>query len=67
MVAALRASGRDDNVKLAPPKVMSLEESLEYVEDDELLEVTPTNLRLRKRMLDELDRKRAKKKAASTP
>jgi len=63
----MRASGRDDNVKLAPPKVMSLEESLEYVEDDELLEVTPTNLRLRKRMLDELDRKRAKKKAASTP
>ena len=62
----MRASGRDDNVKLTPPKVMSLEESLEYIEDDELLEVTPKTLRLRKRMLGEVDRKRAKKKAAGT-
>ena len=44
---------------------MSLEECLEYVEDDELLEVTPKNLRLRKRLLDENERKRAKKKAAA--
>ena len=61
----MRASGRDDNAKIAPPKIMSLEECLEYVEDDELLEVTPKNLRLRKRLLDENERKRAKKKAAA--
>ena len=61
----MRASGRDDNVKIAPPIRMSLEEMLEYVEDDELLEVTPKNLRLRKRLLDENERKRAKKKAAA--
>jgi len=48
----MRASGRDDNVNLAPPVVMSLEESLEYVEDDELLEVTPQTLRMRKRVRD---------------
>jgi GTP-binding protein len=59
----MRASGRDDNVKLAPPRVMSLEENLEYVEDDELLEVTPSNLRLRKRMLDENDRKKLRRQA----
>jgi GTP-binding protein len=44
----IRSAGKDDNVKLPPPHVMSLEESLEYIEDDELLEVTPKNLRLRK-------------------
>lgn len=62
----MRASGRDDNVKLAPPRRMSLEECLEYVEDDELLEVTPTSLRLRKRILDELERKRERRRATST-
>jgi len=45
----MRAAGKDDNVNLAPPLVMSLEECLEYLEDDELLEVTPKTLRLRKR------------------
>ena len=59
----MRASGRDDNVKLAPPHILSLEESLEYIEDDELLEVTPLNLRLRKRFLTEVERKRDRKKA----
>ena len=54
----MRASGRDDNVNLAPPTIMSLEESLEYIEDDELLEVTPTNLRLRKRVRSADGRKR---------
>ncbi|MFT5155007.1 MAG: GTP-binding protein, partial [Planctomycetota bacterium] len=62
----MRASGRDDNVKLAPPNILSLEESLEYIEDDELLEVTPQTLRLRKRHLNETDRKREKKKAQVT-
>lgn len=61
----MRASGRDDNAKITPPKIMSLEEALEYVEDDELVEVTPKNLRLRKRHLDENERKRMKKKAAA--
>ena len=61
----MRAAGRDDNAKIAPPKIMSLEEALEYVEDDELVEVTPKSLRLRKRLLDENERKRAKKKTAA--
>ena len=62
----MRASGRDENVKLPPPLIMSLEECLEYVEDDELLEVTPTQLRLRKRFLTELERKRDSKRQKST-
>ena len=48
----MRASGRDDNAKIAPPKLMSLEEFLEYIEDDERLEITPKSLRLRKTQLD---------------
>jgi GTP-binding protein len=55
----IRSAGKDDNVKLPPPLIMSLEESLEYLEDDELLEVTPKSLRLRKRLLSENDRKKA--------
>jgi GTP-binding protein len=54
----MRAAGRDDNVKVPPPLVMSLEECLEYIEDDELLEVTPSSLRLRKRTLSEADRRK---------
>ncbi|MDP6370433.1 MAG: translational GTPase TypA, partial [Planctomycetota bacterium] len=54
----MRAAGRDDNVKLPPPLDMSLEELLEYVEDNELLEVTPTNLRLRKNVLTEVGRRK---------
>jgi GTP-binding protein len=60
----MRASGRDDNVKIAPPRLMSLEECLEYIEDDELLEVTPKSLRLRKAVLSETERKKIKRKAA---
>ena len=48
----MRAAGRDDNVNLAPPRILSLEQALEYIEDDELLEVTPRCLRLRKRVLN---------------
>ncbi len=58
----MRAAGRDDNAKIAPPRVFSLEEALEYVEDDELLEVTPTSLRLRKRILNADQRKKAGKR-----
>src|SRR6185436_13553819 len=57
----MRASGTDDALTLTPAKVMSLEESLEFLAPDELLEVTPKSLRLRKRILDPNMRKREKK------
>ena len=60
----MRAAGKDANVNIPPPKVLSLEEALEYVEDDELLEVTPKNLRLRKRVLSEIERKKEQRRAA---
>ncbi len=58
----MRASGSDDAIILTPPKVMSLEESLEYLAPDELLEVTPVSLRLRKKILDPTKRKRERSK-----
>ena len=54
----MRASGSDRNILLKPPRRMSLEEALEYIEDDELVEVTPDVIRLRKMLLSEHDRKR---------
>jgi len=54
----MRASGSDDNSKIAPPKRFSLEESLEYIQKDEYLEVTPVSMRMRKIYLDENERKR---------
>ena len=60
----VRASGSDDNIVLIPPKRLTLEEAMEYIADDELLEVTPKSLRLRKRHLDPNNRKREAKKAA---
>jgi GTP-binding protein len=54
----MRATGSDRNILLKPPRRMSLEESLEYIEDDELVEVTPDVIRLRKILLSEHDRKR---------
>ncbi len=54
----LRAAGSDRNMKIAPARKMSLEQSLEYIEDDELVEVTPKNIRLRKILLTELERRR---------
>ncbi len=54
----MRASGSDDKVRLAPPRVFSLEECLEYIQSDEYVEVTPKNLRIRKIFLKEGDRKR---------
>ncbi|TVQ54120.1 MAG: translational GTPase TypA [Rhodobacteraceae bacterium] len=59
----IRASGKDDAVILTPPVRMSLEEAIAYIEDDELVEVTPHALRLRKRHLDPHERKRAMRKA----
>ena len=55
----VRASGKDENVQLTPPIRMSLEQALEFIEDDELVEVTPKGIRLRKRHLTENDRKKA--------
>jgi len=57
----MRASGSDHTEVLHAPKEVSLEEAIEYLGDDELLEVTPQNLRLRKMHLNKTDRKRAKK------
>ncbi|TLP39172.1 translational GTPase TypA [Arcobacter arenosus] len=59
----VRASGSDDAIKLIPPRVMSLENALEWIEEDELVEVTPQTIRVRKRELDPTVRKRAAKKA----
>jgi len=59
----MRASGSDDNIVLQPPRRLSLEEALEYIADDELVEVTPGNVRLRKKLLTEADRRRAGRKA----
>lgn len=59
----IRASGKDDAIKLSPPRVMSLEEALAYIQDDELVEVTPSSIRLRKQYLDPNDRKKMARKA----
>ncbi len=60
----IRAAGKDDNVQLTPPVRMSLEQALEFIAEDELVEVTPKAIRLRKRHLTENDRKRASRQAA---
>ena len=57
----MRASGADDKAVIVPPKVFSLEEALEYIKADEYVEVTPKSMRLRKILLNEIDRKRAAK------
>ncbi|NPA03444.1 MAG: translational GTPase TypA [Epsilonproteobacteria bacterium] len=57
----IRASGSDDAIQLTPPRRMNLERALEWIEEDELVEVTPKSIRLRKRYLDPNERKRAKK------
>ncbi|MGL4736322.1 MAG: translational GTPase TypA [Cellulosilyticaceae bacterium] len=56
-----RSSGADDAIRLSPPRIFSLEEALEFIEDDELVEITPDAIRLRKKLLKEGDRKRAGK------
>ncbi|MDO8987469.1 MAG: translational GTPase TypA, partial [Coriobacteriia bacterium] len=56
----MRASSADKGIVLAPPMLFTLEEALEYIEDDELVEITPKNIRLRKRLLGEKDRKRSR-------
>ncbi len=61
----VRASGKDDAVTLTTPIRMSLEEAIAYIDNDELVEVTPNSIRMRKRYLDPIDRKRESKKIAS--
>lgn len=57
----IRAAGSDENILLTPPIIMSLEQALEFIEDDELVEVTPENIRVRKKFLKEHERKRQQK------
>ncbi|MDZ4122381.1 MAG: EF-Tu/IF-2/RF-3 family GTPase, partial [Candidatus Cloacimonadaceae bacterium] len=54
-----RAAGKDDAIKLIPPKIFSLEQAMEYIGDDELLEITPDSIRMRKKILHHTDRKRS--------
>ena len=61
----IRAAGKDDAMLLIPPRRMSLEQAIAYIEDDELVEVTPGAVRLRKRHLDPHERKRAERRADS--
>ena len=60
----MRASGSDHNILLKPPRQLTLESALEYIEEDELVEVTPTKIRLRKMLLNENDRKRESRRRA---
>ena len=59
----MRASGSDDKARIIPPVIFSLEEALEYIKEDEYVEVTPKSMRMRKIILDETERKRANKNA----
>jgi GTP-binding protein len=58
----MRASGSDENILLKPPRKMDLETALEYIEDDELVEVTPSSIRIRKMLLKENDRRKDNRK-----
>jgi GTP-binding protein len=59
----MRASGKDDAIQLSPAIKYTLEQALDFIEDDELVEVTPKEIRLRKKFLTETDRKRASRAA----
>ncbi len=61
----VRAAGKDDNIQLTPPLKFSLEEAMSYISDDELVEVTPKHIRLRKRFLDSNDRKKEMRRRES--
>jgi GTP-binding protein len=58
----VRASGKDEAIRLTPPRLMTLEQAISYIADDELVEVTPKAIRLRKRFLDVNERKKAQKR-----
>ncbi len=57
-----RSTGKDDAIRLTPPKIMTLEQAIAYIDDDEMVEVTPSSIRLRKAILDPHERKKAKRK-----
>ena len=59
----MRSKSTDENIQLEPPRELTLEGALEYIEDDELIEVTPQSIRLRKRMLSAIDRKKLSREA----
>ena len=59
----MRSKSSDENVQLEPPRELTLEGALEYIEDDELIEVTPQSLRLRKRQLSAIERKKVSRDA----
>ncbi|QDX25841.1 translational GTPase TypA [Sphingomonas suaedae] len=61
----VRSSGKDDAIRLTPPKKMTLEQAIAYIDDDEMVEVTPKTIRLRKRFLDPHERKRASRAKAA--
>ena len=61
----VRASGTDEAIQLTPVQPMTLEQALEYIDDDELVEITPKSIRLRKKILTENERKRARPPAAN--
>ena len=61
-LTAIRSSGADEALRLVTPKIMSLEEAIEFIADDELIEVTPKTIRLRKRILDTSLRLKAQNK-----
>ena len=58
----MRAAGSDDALKLTPPSILSLEQSLEFIKSDELVEITPQSIRLRKRILNKETRMKAESK-----
>ncbi len=60
-----RVSGKDDAIRLTPPKIMTLEQAIAYIDDDEMVEVTPKSIRLRKALLDPNERKKAGRKKAA--
>ncbi len=60
-----RSTGKDDAIRLTPPKVMTLEQAIAYIDDDEMVEVTPKNIRIRKTLLDPNERKKASRKKAA--
>ncbi len=64
-VTNMRAAGSDEALRLSPPKIMSIEEALEFIADDELVEITPKSIRLRKRILDTEQRAKSRSKKAS--
>ena len=60
----MRASSADEAIRLVPPRLLNLEQAIEFIADDELVEITPKSIRIRKRYLKEHDRKRASRDAA---